>query len=85
MFGEQKKPEPKPTYTVMRGDLGWAMIPPTRRFHFYIENRDNLCHTRREIGAPDEAFTPPTGTEIPQPDDCAACWKALHKRPTEPS
>lgn len=77
-------PKPK-RYTIMRGDKGWALIPPTRRFHFYDEAGMSLCRTRQTLAVPDEAFTPPSGTEKPGPGDCAKCWHALNHRPVEPS
>lgn len=73
------------TYTVMRGDHGWAMVPPTRRFHFYDADQRSLCRTRVNVGVPADAYTTPTGSETMDPKDCAACWEKLNKRPIEPT
>jgi hypothetical protein len=72
-------------FTLMRGDLGWALIPPTRRWHFYVEGGVSACKTRDASDAAADVFTPPTGTETPAPEDCTACWEKLRKRPMEPA
>lgn len=86
------------SFTLMRGDLGWAFIPPARRWHFYVEGGQSACRksdATAKIEAEKEArvalhgdlsvFTPPTGEELPNPDDCTACWEKLNHRPEEPS
>lgn len=67
----------------MRGDKGWAKVPPARRFHFF-DVEGTLCRTVRTLGIPAEAFVEPTGQEVPDKDDCAKCWEKLNHRPVEP-
>ena len=86
------------SFTLMRGDLGWALIPPARRWHFYVEGGRSACKKNDATGtiaseaasgvasgSDLSAFTPPSGEELPNPDDCTACWEKLNHRPEEPS
>lgn len=73
------------TFTLMRGDKGWAMPLQARRQHFFREDGRSECGKFVvPAGLDNSAFTAPTGDEKPAADDCSACWDRLRKRPVEP-